>query len=205
MRLPCAAQGWAASACPLSSEGLYVVTLRAQSTTSWPSLAIPDLRLSGLVAASRQLVFVCPRSFVPSFLHPGGPCSPHCPCRPVHARYASLEEVPTRAAASTQAMCLVLPYSLSRDHQSRRGRVFLPCTNWGLVRWRGLRRLELPRSCSSESATMNDGLSITTYNVRAERTSEAGRPGAAQEDGACDWPARRQGGLPRWVRSRARG
>jgi len=42
-------------------------------------------------------------------------------------------------------------------------------------------------------------------NVRAEATDEAGRLGAAQDNGACDCPARRQGGLPRWVASRARG
>jgi hypothetical protein len=42
-------------------------------------------------------------------------------------------------------------------------------------------------------------------NVRAERTTEAGRAGAAQDNGACDCPARRQRALPRRVRSRARG
>jgi hypothetical protein len=42
-------------------------------------------------------------------------------------------------------------------------------------------------------------------NVRAEATREAGRPGAAQENGACDCPARRQGATPRGVASRARG
>ena len=42
-------------------------------------------------------------------------------------------------------------------------------------------------------------------NVRAEATCEAWCPGAAQDNGACDCPARRQGTTPRGVASRARG
>jgi hypothetical protein len=42
-------------------------------------------------------------------------------------------------------------------------------------------------------------------NVRAEATHEACRPWAAQDNGACDCPARPKGGTPRGVASRARG
>jgi hypothetical protein len=42
-------------------------------------------------------------------------------------------------------------------------------------------------------------------NVRAEATHEVGRPWAAQDNGACDCPARPKGGTPRGVASRARG
>jgi hypothetical protein len=42
-------------------------------------------------------------------------------------------------------------------------------------------------------------------NVRAEATREAWRPVAAQDNGACDCPARPQGAMPRGVASRARG
>jgi hypothetical protein len=42
-------------------------------------------------------------------------------------------------------------------------------------------------------------------NVRAEATREAWRPWAAQDNGACDCPARPKGGTPRGVASRARG
>jgi hypothetical protein len=36
-------------------------------------------------------------------------------------------------------------------------------------------------------------------NVRAEATREAGRPWAAQDNGACDCPARPKGATPREV------
>ena len=52
-----------------------------------------------------------------------------------------------------------------------------------------------------ESEAMLD----TGPNVRAEATREAWCPGAAQDNGACDCPARRQGATPRGVASRARG
>jgi hypothetical protein len=62
--------------------------------------------------------------------------------------------------------------------------------------------------------TRNEGLGIARTaallgvappNVRAEATREAWRPVAAQDNGACDCPARPQGAMPRGVASRARG
>jgi hypothetical protein len=50
-----------------------------------------------------------------------------------------------------------------------------------------------------------DHVALMTPNVRAEATREAGRPWAAQDNGACDCPARPKGGTPRGVASRARG
>jgi hypothetical protein len=57
----------------------------------------------------------------------------------------------------------------------------------------------------SSAALDHRGSCFAPYNVRAEATREVGRPGAAQDNGARDCPARRQGGTPRGVASRARG
>jgi hypothetical protein len=58
--------------------------------------------------------------------------------------------------------------------------------------------------CLSGRRRTTEGVRVRP-NVRAERTTEARRPWAAQENGACEWPARPKGAVPRRVRSRARG
>jgi hypothetical protein len=55
------------------------------------------------------------------------------------------------------------------------------------------------------SSRMRLDLELVRSNVRAEATREAWRPWAAQDNGACDCPARPKGATPRGVASRARG
>ena len=60
------------------------------------------------------------------------------------------------------------------------------------------------RGCSSSrrsrtSCWSTARLRVVLPNVRANATREAWRLGAAQDNGACDCPARRQGAMPHGV------
>ena len=133
----------------------------------------------------------------------GGPAAAPAVCSPLRAESGESSAVPS----GWPVFCDLNEPAVERQRRGRHSRS-PPC-----LRFRQAPQplAALPRGgCSSSrrsrtSCWSTARLPVLPPNVRAEATRELGRPWAAQDNGACDCPARPKGTPPRGVASRARG
>jgi hypothetical protein len=223
LRLPCAAPRRHAVWGRLSSEGLDLTFGPPCACVTGPKDAMAPAERRGEASLRRELAHSRRRG------HPGRSVPTLARRRARRTGSATLpaaQSLPVRATARGPPQLLhapaAAPFGLERLaplSRPRPARPDLPGTGLQLdvqasgpwLRSQAVRWL----ACAGRAAVLDEltvqlppechrRLSVRS-NVRAEATREAWHPWAAQDNGACDCPARPKGGTPRGVASRARG